>query len=176
MFICGSPETVRQKLDEYHGQIGFGHLLSLLQFGTLPAELTRKNMELYANEVIPHLRAGAAGALELLGHLRGRADGEPRDEQANQCRLRNGVPDGGDPEESRSDEGVAAQAHGDGAAWNRAEQEASEGLGEREPAVKPEVPIQRQCPDPLDHQRRRTDPVRATDPADGFPRGQRHAG
>lgn len=57
MFICGSPETVREKLEEYHAQIGFGHLLSLLQFGTLPADLTRKNMELYATEVIPKLRA-----------------------------------------------------------------------------------------------------------------------
>lgn len=56
MFICGSPETVRQRLEHYHGQIGFGHLLSLLQFGTLPADLTRKNMELYAGAVLPHLR------------------------------------------------------------------------------------------------------------------------
>jgi alkanesulfonate monooxygenase SsuD/methylene tetrahydromethanopterin reductase-like flavin-dependent oxidoreductase (luciferase family) len=56
MFICGSPETVRAKLEEYHSQIGFGHLLTLLQFGTLPGELTRKNMELYANEVMPYLR------------------------------------------------------------------------------------------------------------------------
>ncbi|MGA1316303.1 MAG: LLM class flavin-dependent oxidoreductase [Rubrivivax sp.] len=56
MFICGSPETVRQRLEHYHGQIGFGHLLSLLQFGTLPADLTRKNMELYASAVMPHLR------------------------------------------------------------------------------------------------------------------------
>jgi alkanesulfonate monooxygenase SsuD/methylene tetrahydromethanopterin reductase-like flavin-dependent oxidoreductase (luciferase family) len=60
MFICGSPETVRQKLSEYHGQIGFGHLLALLQFGTLPAELTRKSMELYATEVMPYLRANVA--------------------------------------------------------------------------------------------------------------------
>lgn len=60
MFICGSPETVRQKLEDYHSQIGFGHLLSLLQFGTLPADLTRKNMELYANEVMPKLRANTA--------------------------------------------------------------------------------------------------------------------
>jgi len=59
MFICGSPETVRSKLEEYHSEIGFGHLLALLQFGTLPAELTRKNMELYANEVMPYLRQKA---------------------------------------------------------------------------------------------------------------------
>jgi alkanesulfonate monooxygenase SsuD/methylene tetrahydromethanopterin reductase-like flavin-dependent oxidoreductase (luciferase family) len=57
MFICGSPQTVRARLEEYHSQIGFGHLLTLLQFGTLPAELTRKNMELYATEVMPHLRS-----------------------------------------------------------------------------------------------------------------------
>jgi alkanesulfonate monooxygenase SsuD/methylene tetrahydromethanopterin reductase-like flavin-dependent oxidoreductase (luciferase family) len=56
MFICGSPETVRQKLEQYQSEIGFGHLLTLLQFGTLPAELTRKNMEIYANEVMPYLR------------------------------------------------------------------------------------------------------------------------
>lgn len=57
MFICGSPATVREKLKDYHGQIGFGHLLSLLQFGTLPADLTRKSMELYATQVMPWLRA-----------------------------------------------------------------------------------------------------------------------
>jgi alkanesulfonate monooxygenase SsuD/methylene tetrahydromethanopterin reductase-like flavin-dependent oxidoreductase (luciferase family) len=57
MFICGSPETVRQKLEHYQKEIGFGHLLTLLQFGTLPADLTRKNMELYAGEVMPALRA-----------------------------------------------------------------------------------------------------------------------
>jgi alkanesulfonate monooxygenase SsuD/methylene tetrahydromethanopterin reductase-like flavin-dependent oxidoreductase (luciferase family) len=56
MFICGSPETVRQRLEQYHSEIGFGHLLTLLQFGTLPADLTRKNMEIYAREVMPLLR------------------------------------------------------------------------------------------------------------------------
>lgn len=62
MFICGSPETVRSRLEQYQAEIGFGHLLTLLQFGTLPAELTRKNMEIYANEVMPYLRdkTGAA--------------------------------------------------------------------------------------------------------------------
>jgi alkanesulfonate monooxygenase SsuD/methylene tetrahydromethanopterin reductase-like flavin-dependent oxidoreductase (luciferase family) len=55
-FICGSPETVARKLAEAHAQIGFGHLLTMLQFGTLPADLTRKNMELFATQVIPALR------------------------------------------------------------------------------------------------------------------------
>ncbi len=61
MFICGSPETVRQRLEQYQSEIGFGHLLTLLQFGTLPAELTRKNMELYATSVMPYLRESRAG-------------------------------------------------------------------------------------------------------------------
>jgi alkanesulfonate monooxygenase SsuD/methylene tetrahydromethanopterin reductase-like flavin-dependent oxidoreductase (luciferase family) len=56
MFICGSPATVKEKLEQYQSEIGFGHLLTLLQFGTLPAELTRKNIEIFANEVIPYLR------------------------------------------------------------------------------------------------------------------------
>jgi alkanesulfonate monooxygenase SsuD/methylene tetrahydromethanopterin reductase-like flavin-dependent oxidoreductase (luciferase family) len=56
MFICGSPETVRQQLIEHQKNIGFGHLLTLLQFGTLPAELTRKNMEIFASSVMPYLR------------------------------------------------------------------------------------------------------------------------
>ncbi len=60
MFICGSPETVRQKLESYQKDIGFGHLLTMLQFGTLPAELTRKNMELFATGVMPGLRASSA--------------------------------------------------------------------------------------------------------------------
>lgn len=62
MFICGSPETVRQKLEHYQQDIGFGHLLTMLQFGTLPAELTRKNMELFASQVMPHLRQRQSAA------------------------------------------------------------------------------------------------------------------
>ena len=56
MFICGSAETVRQQLAEYRKQIGFGYLLPLLQFGTLPHELTKANMEMFAGKVIPGLR------------------------------------------------------------------------------------------------------------------------
>ena len=35
---------------------GFGILVSLLQFGVLSDELTRRNMDLFASEVMPHLR------------------------------------------------------------------------------------------------------------------------
>jgi len=33
--------------------------LPAIQFGTLPHELVRKSVELFANEVIPHFRARA---------------------------------------------------------------------------------------------------------------------
>lgn len=56
MFICGSPGTVREKIVEAGRDIGVGHVLSMLQFGTLPADLTKKNIELYAREVIDPLR------------------------------------------------------------------------------------------------------------------------
>jgi alkanesulfonate monooxygenase SsuD/methylene tetrahydromethanopterin reductase-like flavin-dependent oxidoreductase (luciferase family) len=56
MFLCGSAATVRQKIEEYQKQIGFGYLLPMLQFGTLPHELTRQNLEQFARKVIPGLR------------------------------------------------------------------------------------------------------------------------
>ncbi len=56
MFLCGSPATIREKIIEAGRDIGVGHVLSMLQFGTLPADLTRKNIELYAREVIAPLR------------------------------------------------------------------------------------------------------------------------
>jgi hypothetical protein len=60
MFLCGSPKTIRDKLKHFQKEIGFGYVLSMLQFATLPADLTKKNIELYAKEVIAPLRAEAA--------------------------------------------------------------------------------------------------------------------
>ena len=34
----------------------FGNLLVMCQFGTLPADLTKKNLELFAKDVMPALR------------------------------------------------------------------------------------------------------------------------
>jgi alkanesulfonate monooxygenase SsuD/methylene tetrahydromethanopterin reductase-like flavin-dependent oxidoreductase (luciferase family) len=61
MFLCGSPATVRRQLLEYQKQIGFGYLLPLMQFATLPHDLTRKNLELFARNVIPDLADVAEG-------------------------------------------------------------------------------------------------------------------
>ncbi|MBI4242313.1 MAG: flavin-dependent oxidoreductase, partial [Candidatus Rokubacteria bacterium] len=38
-----------------------GHLMVLLQFGSLPRDLTLKNIELFGREVLPHLRDLWAG-------------------------------------------------------------------------------------------------------------------
>ncbi|MGD9764081.1 MAG: LLM class flavin-dependent oxidoreductase [Candidatus Binatia bacterium] len=54
--IVGSAATVREKMAERIERYGAGNILSLLHLGTLPADLTRRNMELYATEVVPFLR------------------------------------------------------------------------------------------------------------------------
>jgi alkanesulfonate monooxygenase SsuD/methylene tetrahydromethanopterin reductase-like flavin-dependent oxidoreductase (luciferase family) len=54
--IVGSPATVAEKLAENLGKLGTGNLLGLFQLGTLPADLTRRNLELFAAEVMPALR------------------------------------------------------------------------------------------------------------------------
>ncbi|MBL8148967.1 MAG: LLM class flavin-dependent oxidoreductase [Blastocatellia bacterium] len=54
--IVGSPETVREKLKERIRELGCGNVLGLFQFGNMSHELTTKNMELFAKEVMPHLR------------------------------------------------------------------------------------------------------------------------
>jgi alkanesulfonate monooxygenase SsuD/methylene tetrahydromethanopterin reductase-like flavin-dependent oxidoreductase (luciferase family) len=56
LFVCGSPETVRKALENHWSEMRFGNLLVSCQFGTLPADLTRKNMELFAREVMPGLK------------------------------------------------------------------------------------------------------------------------
>jgi alkanesulfonate monooxygenase SsuD/methylene tetrahydromethanopterin reductase-like flavin-dependent oxidoreductase (luciferase family) len=55
-FICGSPDTVARKITETQSAIGYGNQLCLMQFGTLPADLTRKNIELFGTRVMPALR------------------------------------------------------------------------------------------------------------------------
>ena len=54
--IVGSPATVRDKLQDTIRHLNVGNLLGLFQLGTLPADLTRKSMTLFANEVMPALR------------------------------------------------------------------------------------------------------------------------
>ena len=56
MIICGGPDSVVRQLETYQKQVGFGKLIAMTQFGTLPDDLTVKSMELFAREVMPRLR------------------------------------------------------------------------------------------------------------------------
>jgi len=56
MVICGSADTVAETLTERQKSFGIGELIAWLHFGTLPADLTKKNLELFAKKVMPRLR------------------------------------------------------------------------------------------------------------------------
>jgi len=62
LFVCGSPATVKKAFQDYWNEMRFGNLLVICQFGTLPSDLTRKNLELFAREVMPALKALKASA------------------------------------------------------------------------------------------------------------------
>jgi len=54
--IVGSPDSVLRRLEEAHKLLGFGRLVPFVHFGGLPADLTRRNIELFAEHVIPRFR------------------------------------------------------------------------------------------------------------------------
>ena len=54
--IAGSPATVRDRLREALKSLNCGHLMLLQQIGSMPPDLTRKSTELFAREVMPHMR------------------------------------------------------------------------------------------------------------------------
>ncbi len=54
--VVGSPQTVRAKIERMREATGFNIMIALLQFGVLGDDLTRRNMQMFASEVMPHLR------------------------------------------------------------------------------------------------------------------------
>lgn len=54
--IVGSPATVTERLAHHIATLGAGQLLGLFQLGTLPHHLTVKNLEIFAEAVMPALR------------------------------------------------------------------------------------------------------------------------
>lgn len=54
--IAGSPKTVTQRLTEAMKSLHCGHLMILMQIGSMPPELVYKSTELFAREVMPHMR------------------------------------------------------------------------------------------------------------------------
>ena len=49
-----------------HPEIALGNVLALCQFGTLPADLTKKNMEMFAEHVMPALQASHVEQPEMV--------------------------------------------------------------------------------------------------------------
>lgn len=65
-FFAGSPETVLQQLCEFYEKVGgFGHLLMMVQGGTMGYELTAQSVALFAEEVLPAFRRELAKGHEL---------------------------------------------------------------------------------------------------------------
>jgi alkanesulfonate monooxygenase SsuD/methylene tetrahydromethanopterin reductase-like flavin-dependent oxidoreductase (luciferase family) len=54
--VVGSPKTVRDELAALRDKTGADNLVTMLQVGVLSDELTRRNMELFVSEVMPHLK------------------------------------------------------------------------------------------------------------------------
>ena len=54
--IAGSAETVTERIREACTGLRVGNLIALLQIGSMPHELTKQNITLYAERVMPKLR------------------------------------------------------------------------------------------------------------------------
>ncbi|MBV5269699.1 MAG: hypothetical protein JZU55_07070, partial [Afipia sp.] len=54
--IIGSPKTVRERIEQMRDRTGLGNMVCLLQFGTLNDELTNRNIERFASDVMPFLQ------------------------------------------------------------------------------------------------------------------------
>ena len=59
--IAGSPETVTERLIEACRGLRVGNLVALLQIGSMPHDLTMRNITMYAEHVMPRLRTLWAG-------------------------------------------------------------------------------------------------------------------
>ena len=54
--IGGSPKSVTYQLKAAVKKLRVGNLMVLLQIGSMPHELTLKNIDMFAREVKPHFR------------------------------------------------------------------------------------------------------------------------
>ncbi|HEY4339934.1 MAG TPA: LLM class flavin-dependent oxidoreductase [Steroidobacteraceae bacterium] len=58
--VVGTPQTVRARIERVREKTGLGVFVPLLQFGTLDNVMTKRNMEMFASEVMPHLQTGVS--------------------------------------------------------------------------------------------------------------------
>jgi alkanesulfonate monooxygenase SsuD/methylene tetrahydromethanopterin reductase-like flavin-dependent oxidoreductase (luciferase family) len=55
--VVGSPATVRDRLEAIARRLGIGHLMAIMQFGSMPHDLAERNIRQMGTEVLPHLKA-----------------------------------------------------------------------------------------------------------------------
>src|SRR4051794_36289381 len=54
--VAGSPETVRQRMEELIKGLRVGNIICLFQMCDMPTENTNHSSELFARKVMPHLK------------------------------------------------------------------------------------------------------------------------
>jgi hypothetical protein len=55
--VAGSPETVRQRIEELIRTLRVGNIICGIHVGDMPPEKTRHSTQLFATKVMPHLRS-----------------------------------------------------------------------------------------------------------------------
>ena len=55
IIVAGTPESVAQELEELTKRMNTGHLMVCMSFGSMPKELAKKSLGLFAEGVIPRL-------------------------------------------------------------------------------------------------------------------------
>jgi len=56
IIVVGSPDTVRKQIMDNHRDMGFQELVTMLTFGTMPADMAEANIRRFAREVMPALQ------------------------------------------------------------------------------------------------------------------------
>lgn len=56
LIIAGSPDTVAERIRSAAGELRIGNFLAILQLGNMPDDLTRENITLFGEKVIPKVR------------------------------------------------------------------------------------------------------------------------
>ena len=56
IIVVGSPDTVRKQIMDNHRDMGFQELVTMLTFGTMPADMAEANIRRFASEVMPALK------------------------------------------------------------------------------------------------------------------------
>ena len=78
--IAGSPKTVTEGMQNAIEGLRVGHMMVLQQIGSMPKDLTMKNTEMFADQVMPHLKGmwteseGRGGAPPPIAGLRSAAE------------------------------------------------------------------------------------------------------